>query len=435
MRTAIVHEGARRLQYEIREIVEYGHELQSRFGVSMTWENIGDPIACGEKVAPWIRDIVRALVEQDSSWAYCHSRGVLATREFLAAEVNKRGGCQAGPEDILFFNGLADAVDKIYDLIRKDARVLMPSPTYSTHSSNEAKRGDYARLQFPLDPARGWAPDLDEVRHHVKYNPQIVALAIVNPDNPTGMVYSRQELAGLVDIARHNGLFLICDEIYAHIAYQGQEARHLSEAVEDVPALALRGISKDYPWPGSRCAWMEMLNRKADPRFGEYCQALVKAKMMEVCSTTLPQMSVPLVYGDPRISGHFRERAEAFRRRAVQAREAFADVPEVLAPMPKGAFYVSVVFREGVLNGRQTLPLADAALRDFVAGRVRDVAPDKRFVYYLMASAGICVTPLSGFATSLPGFRLTTLHTDDARRQDTLRRLKAAIGEYVSSAP
>jgi len=434
MRTTIVHEGVRHLEYEIRQIADYGHALRDRFGVEMTWENTGDPIACGEKVAPWIRDVVRDLVERDASWAYCHSRGHPDVREFLAAEVNKRGGCRAGADDILFFNGLADAVDKIYDLIRKDARVLMPSPTYATHSSNEAKRGDYARLQFPLDPAAGWSPDLDEIRRHVRYNPQIVAIALVNPDNPTGHVYSRADLRGLVEIARQNRLFLICDEIYAHIAYPGQETRHLSEAVEDVPALALRGISKDYPWPGSRCGWMEMLNRGADPQFGEYCGALVKAKMMEVCSTTLPQLSIPAVYGDPRIAGHFRARAETFARRAREAHGVFGAMPELLAPEPRGAFYFSAVFRPGVLNGRQTLPLAGAALRAFVEERVRGVAPDKRFMYYLMASAGICATPLSGFATSLPGFRLTTLRADDDRRRGTLRRLRDAIREYVASA-
>ena len=187
MRSDIVHEGAANINYEIRNIVDVGHRIVAT-GQPMTWENIGDPIQMGEKVAPWIREIVSDLVQREESWAYCHSRGVLATREFLADQVNRRGGAQVDANDILFVNGIADAVDKIYDLIRKDARVVMPSPSYSTHLSNESKRGKYANITFPLDPHNNWRPDIDELRNLVKYNPQVVAIAMVNPDNPTGMV-------------------------------------------------------------------------------------------------------------------------------------------------------------------------------------------------------------------------------------------------------
>ena len=202
----IVLEGYRNLHYEIREIVDFGHALQ-RMGRPITWENIGDPVAAGEKVEPWIKEIVADLVANDEkSFAYCPSRGVLATREFLAAKANERpGGTRVEPDDILFLNGIADGVDKIYDLMKKDARVLMPSPSYPTHTSNEGKRGDYPHLQFRLDPATGWLPDLDEIENKVRYNPQVVAIALVNPDNPTGAVYPRKTLEGIVAIARKYG--------------------------------------------------------------------------------------------------------------------------------------------------------------------------------------------------------------------------------------
>lgn len=433
MRTNIAIEGLRHLQYEIREIVDFGNQLEA-MGIPIAWENIGDPVAAGEKVSPWIKEIVTNLMADEKSWAYCPSRGVLATREYLADEVSARqGGVSLGPEDILFFNGVADSVDKIYDLIRRDARVLMQAPSYPTHSSNEAKRSQYERLQFHLDPSNGWKPDLEEIENKVKFNPQIVAIAIVNPDNPTGTVYARDTLEGIVEIARRYKLFLICDEIYANICYNGASTLHLSQVVGDVPALALRGISKDYPWPGSRCGWIEMLNRERDPEFKTYCEAMVKTKMMEVCSTTLPQMSIPLVYGDPRYESLKQTRAAVFEKRANDVYDFFRECPELTVYPTQGAFYFSASFKDGVLNNHQSLPIADAKVREFVENKVRGVAPDKRFVYYMMASAGVCTTPLSGFHTSIQGFRLTTLRMDDAERLRVLGRIKQAVSDYVES--
>lgn len=433
MRTAIVHEGVKYLEYEIRQIVDVGKSIEA-LGVKMTWENIGDPVEMGERVEPWITDIVRGLLDDSRSWAYCPTRGVLATREFLAAEVNRRGGVQISPDDILFVNGIADAVDKVYDMIRRDARVIMPSPSYPTHSSNEAKRSDYAKLHFHLDPHRGWQPDLDDLRMKVKYNPQIAGIALVNPDNPTGIVYSKQALREIVEVARTFGLFIICDEIYAHICFNGRPSFHLSEYIGDVPGLALRGISKEYPWPGSRCGWFEILNAGADAEFAAYTRGILSAKMMEVCATTLPQMSIPRVFGDARYPGHLKRRAETFGHRANEAYESFTPVPGTIVNRVHGAFYFTVVFQNGVLNDRQQLKIENAKVAALIDRIVKGVAPDKRFVYYLMGATGICVTPLSGFHSSLPGFRITLLQTDDVNRRATYQRIAQAIQAYLGSA-
>ena len=434
MRNKIAHDGIKNLHYEIREIVDYGYALQ-KLGVKITWENIGDPVAAGEPVAPWIKQIVSDLMKQDASWAYCPSRGVLKTREFLADIVSHRpGSVQIGPDDILFFNGIADAVDKIYDLIQKDNRVLMPSPSYPTHTSNEGKRGDYSHLQFQLYPKNDWQPDLAEVENMVKYNPQVVAIAIVNPDNPTGTVYKRETLEGIVAIARKYGLFIICDEIYAHICYNGAETLHISQVLGDVPGLSLRGISKDFPWPGSRCGWIEMLNKNSSEYFREYCDALVKSKMMEVCSTTLPQMAIPAVYGDPRYLELKNARAKMFERRSNQVYDYFLNnVPGTIVRRTQGAFYFCVAFEDGVLNDKQTMPIKDPTIRAFVEKSVEGVALDKRFVHYMMGSEGVCVTPLTGFHTDVLGFRLTTLDPDDNERAKVLVRIGDSIKRYIGA--
>ncbi len=430
MRTAIAHPCVKHLEYEIRKIVDHAHRIEG-CGISMTWENIGDPILMGEKVTPWIREIVTEITQADRPWAYSPSRGIDAAREFIAAQVNRRGGAAVTPEHILFFNGLGEAISRIYGLLNPGARVIMPTPCYPTHFSNEIMRGEFRPLRFHLDPAADWQPDLDELRDGIRRHPEIAAIALINPDNPTGQVYARESLEAIVALAAEFGLFIICDEIYAHICYNGAKTLHLSELLGDVPALVMRGISKEYPWPGARCGWIEMMNTDKDPDFAAYTRSLVKAKMMEVCSTTLPQMSIPRVMADARYPDHLAARAAMFQDRSNDAYEAFAEIDGLIVNRTRGAFYFPVVFADGVLDNRQSLPIENPRVRSLVEDLVRDVANDKRFVYYLMGSAGICVTPLSGFHSELQGFRITTLQADDAKRRDTLRRLAEAIREYL----
>lgn len=432
MRRDIVHVGAGNLTYEIREIVAVGRQLRD-LGIEMTWENIGDPVQKGESPPDWMRQIVRELVEDPKTWAYCDTEGVPETREFLAARVNeRRGGVQITAKDILFFNGLGDAVSKVYGQLRREARVLGPSPAYSTHSSAESASSGYRHLTYNLDPYNGWMPDVDDIRMKVKYNDSIAGILLLSPDNPTGAVYPRVILEEIAEIARQHDCFIITDEIYAHIVYDGARM-HASEWVGDVPAIAMRGISKEYPWPGSRCGWIEILNRNYDENFSRYCDSLLAAKRLEVSSTTLPQMSIPAVMGDSRYGAHLRRREELFNRRADEATRAFSGCSSVVANKPGGAFYFTVMFKDGVLNDHQKLPIEQPAIRDNVEQMVRGVAPDKRFVYYLMGATGIVVVPLTGFQCDHHGFRITLLESDDAKRAWILKTLRESIDAYVAS--
>lgn len=431
MRRDIVHVGAGNLTYEIREIVAVGRELHG-LGVEMTWENIGDPVQKGEAPPGWIREIVHDLLDEPKSWAYCDTAGVPETREFLAARVNERSGVRITADDILFFNGLGDAVSKVYGQLRREARVLGPSPAYSTHSSAESASSGYKHLTYDLDPYNGWMPDVDDIRMKVKYNDSIAGILLLTPDNPTGAVYSRALLEEIAEIARQHDCFLITDEIYAHIVYDGKRL-HASEWVGDVPAIAMRGISKEYPWPGSRCGWIEVLNRDRDENFSRYCTSLLAAKRLEVSSTTLPQMSIPRVMGDGRYGAHLRRREQLFDGRANEAIAAFADCEYVVANKPGGAFYFTVMFKDGVLNDRQTLPIENPAVRARIESMVQGVAPDKRFVYYLMGATGIVVVPLTGFQSDHHGFRITLLESDDTKRAWILRTLRESIEAYVAS--
>ncbi|MFH1730212.1 MAG: pyridoxal phosphate-dependent aminotransferase [Planctomycetota bacterium] len=432
MRRNIVHEGAGSLTYAIREIVEVAHRFQD-LGVEITWENIGDPVQKGEKIVPWIRDILHEIVDEDRSWGYCDTAGVPATREFLASAVNKRGGAQVTRDDILFFNGIGDAVAKVYGFLRREARVLGPTPAYSTHSSAEAAHSGYEHLTYELDPYNNWMPDVDDIRMKVKYNDSIAGILLINPDNPTGAVCPRPVLEEIVAIAREYALFMVCDEIYTHIVYNGNRPLHLSEAIGDVCGISMRGVSKEFPWPGARCGWIEVLNRGHDETFDAYVTSLLASKRLEVCSTTAPQLAIPRVMGDERYPAHLERRAKIFEARAKEAYNALKDVDGVHVNCPSGAFYMTVLFEEGALNNGRTLKIDEPDVRRMVETLVDDAPNDQRFVYYLMGATGICVVPLSGFYCKREGFRITLLECDDEKRAWTLRTLADALRSYLGS--
>jgi len=433
IRRNIVHPGAGSLTYAIREIVQVAHRFRD-LGVDMTYENIGDPVQKGEEIVPWIRDIIHQVIDENLAFGYCDTAGVPEARQFLADEVNKRGGARVTPDDIVFFNGIGDAVAKVYGFLRREARVIGPTPAYSTHSSAEAAHSGYEHLTYELDPYNGWMPDLDDLRLKVKYNDSIAGILLINPDNPTGAVYPREMVEGMVAIAREFGLFVICDEIYTHIVYNGYETLHTSEVIGDVCGLVMRGVSKEVPWPGARCGWLEVLNRHRDPMFDTYVNSLVASKRLEVCSTTAPQMAVPRIIGDPRYPEHLARRAAMFEGRAREAHAALQGIPGTLVNMPCGAFYMTLLFEEGALNDRQTLPVQDPRVREMTERIVQSIPNDQRFVYYLMASTGIVVVPLTGFCCKREGFRVTLLETDDAKRRWTFETLAKAIRDYLASA-
>lgn len=133
MRTNIVASGADELSYEIREIVEFGMQVKA-LGVDIIWENIGDPVAKGEKIPAWIKELIAKALTDDKTFAYSPTKGLLETRQFLSNYRKEAGDGVLDPEDILFFNGLGDAVSKVYTNLNENARVIGPSPAYPTHN-------------------------------------------------------------------------------------------------------------------------------------------------------------------------------------------------------------------------------------------------------------------------------------------------------------
>ncbi len=434
MRQKLLAEGASELSYEIREIVKKAEQIK-KFGKDIFWENIGDPIQKHHSLPEWVKSIVAELSMSNESYSYCPSKGILDTRAFLANQTNALNGVKITAEDICLFNGLGDAIAKVYQYITPTSRVIGPSPAYSTHSSAEAAHASNEPLTYRLDPDNKWYPDLDDLYNKVRYNPNIVGILIINPDNPTGMVYPLETLKKIVAIAREFKLFLICDEIYINITYNGARAYALAEVIEDVPGISMKGISKELPWPGARCGWMEYYNRDKDSDFDRFCHALDNAKMIEVCSTKLPQLAIPKILGDPRFKVYREATNQKIGRRSKIIADILRAVPQLTFNETFGAFYNTIIFRKGSLKPDQKMKIDHPGIAALVEKWVREDMPlDKRFVYYLLGAKGVCVVPISSFCSELQGFRVTLLEEDEDTLVKTFTAIRDGIVEYLGSS-
>ena len=330
-----------------------------------------------------------------------------------------------------------DAIAKVYQFLEPTARIIGPSPAYSTHSSAEGAHANTHPITYKLDPDNNWFPDVEDLYLKVKYNPNIVGILIINPDNPTGMVYPKETLQQIVEIAREFNLLLISDEIYMNVTYNGAVSYSLAELIGDLPGIAMKGISKELPWPGSRCGWCEFYNRGTDEEFDKLCTALENAKMIEVCSTKLPQMAIPAIMSDARYLPYREKLNQEIGERSKIITEILSPVPQIKFNETFGAFYNTIVFQEGVLNKNQFLKIDDAKVEEILNNWLsgEEMALDKRFVLYLLAAKKVCVVPISSFCSDLQGFRVTLLEEDKDLLVETFTRIRDALVEYFDNTP
>ncbi|OPY84395.1 MAG: Glutamate-pyruvate aminotransferase AlaA [Smithella sp. PtaU1.Bin162] len=425
--------GGSGLTYEIRNIVLIANKLKE-YGVEIIWENIGDPVQKGEIIPDWMKEVVAETVKENRSFAYSPTKGIDETREFLAQRVNKRGKTQITADDIIFFNGLGDAIARSYSSLQVDARMIMPEPTYSTHFMAEVLHASFPPNTYRMNPYSNWYPDICEIEQKVKSARSIVGILLINPDNPTGFVYPVETIKQIVQIAKDHNLFLVADETYINIVYGGKKTLPISDLIDGLPAISMKGISKEFPWPGSRCGWIEVYNADKDPAFTRFVNTIFHQKMSEVCSTTLPQMTIPRMMSHPEYQNYLNDRKSHYEKLSNIAYNILKDVPYLIVNKTSGAFYMTAVFNESALNGRQKLHIKQKEIREYIEKLVDgNIENDKRFVYYLLAATGICLVPLTSFFTPLPGFRMTLLNRNESEFEQVVKTIAEKIAEYIES--
>jgi alanine-synthesizing transaminase len=432
MRQNLIKEGDEHLKYEIREIVEIANEVV-RLGVPMIWENIGDPVAKGEFLPTWMKDVVSKAALDDRVYAYSATKGDLAARQFVLDHYSDPRICSI--EDIIFFNGLGDAINKIFSTLRTTARVIGPNPTYPSHATAEAIHHGGHHLTYPLQLDHGGRIDLVALENSVREHDDIVGILVISPNNPLGVAHSLDDLKQVVRIAKENHCFLLFDEIYQNLVFDADKIVRLVDIIGDVPGISMKGVSKEIPWPGGRCGWIEIYNADRDENFRGYINTIVVSKMLEVCSTTLPQVVFPQILQHPEFEAYRARRMDKYRRRLDMALSIFEGCDVLNVVVPDGVFYLTVTINTAAFTSHRLLTSANQEVRDYldVLEAKNHLALDKLFAYELMGSEGVCVVPLSGFSSPVPGFRMTLLEEDEALFADTCRRIRRGAENFFSA--
>jgi alanine-synthesizing transaminase len=427
MRTNLIKDGEEQLRYEIREIVEIANEVV-KMGVPMIWENIGDPVAKGERIPDWMKTVVKDACDDDRTYAYSPTKGDLTARQFVIDHFSHGEADEpiCTEEDVIFFNGLGDAINKLFSMLPPKARVIGPNPVYPSHATAEALHHGGDPITYPLMLDNGGRIDVAALEASVKSNPDIVGILVINPNNPLGVAHPRGDLEAVVRIARENECFLLFDEIYQHLLFDKSKIVRLSEIVGKVPAISMKGVSKEIPWPGSRCGWIEVYNADQDENFRGYIQTIVIGKMLEVCSTTLPQIVFPRILTHPSFPAFLQDRLDKYEARLDTALRVFEGCDVLNVVVPDGVFYLTVTINTANYPNTAQLEARNDDVRmylDMLESKTT-LRTDKLFAYEMLGAEGVCIVPLSGFSSPIDGFRMTLLEEDAALFEETCRRIR-----------
>ena len=261
-------------------------------GTNVLKLNTGNPGRFGFKLPNSVRQALALHI--DEAVPYCDVRGMPAARNVICTYHIGRGLQGILPNDVFICNGVSEAASMLMDaLVGTGDEILLPSPCYSLWSNNAYLCGGRA-VFYRCDPANHWYPDLDDIR--AKITERTKALLIINPNNPTGAVYSHEILMGLADIARENGLVLLADEIYDRLVMDGLRHESIGAIAPDVPCVTFNGLSKSHIICGFRCGWMVFSGPKG--ALDEVKNGVMKLASMRLCGNALTQLVIPAALVD-----------------------------------------------------------------------------------------------------------------------------------------
>lgn len=254
--------------------------------------NTGNPGNFGFQMPQSVR---QALLENvDKAVPYCDVRGMAAARQAIL-EYHKSCGIQdITLEDIYICNGVSEAVSMLMTaLVGTGDEVLVPSPCYSLWSNNTYLGGGKP-VYYRCDPQNAWNPDLEDMR--AKITGRTKAILVINPNNPTGAIYSKETLLSIAQLARENRLLLLADEIYDRLTLENAPTYSMAALAPDLPCVTFNGLSKSHIICGFRCGWMVFSGPKAE--LAEVEQGVTALASMRLCGNTLTQLVIPAALQD-----------------------------------------------------------------------------------------------------------------------------------------
>jgi aspartate/methionine/tyrosine aminotransferase len=317
-----------RFSYAIRNIVAEAQAVEAR-GTRVRYLNIGDPVAFGFKTpAHLIEAAQRAMSEGHNG--YLPSPGIAPAREAVAEDYTAHG-VPTSPDRVLITTGTSEGIELVLNaLVDEGDEVLVPLPTYPLYTAVIAKIGAQARC-YRTDPQRDWQPDIEHLRSLV--TPRTRVLVTIDPNNPTGAVYSPAVRRAMLEIADEHGLTILADEVYGDLGFDGPVPL-LSTLDRDAAIISLSSLSKAYLAPGWRAGWLVV---GATPRLNEALAAIKKLADGRLCSPGPMQYAVAAALtGDRSHQIAFRH---ALAERARLTADSLNAIPGIRCVEPRAAFY------------------------------------------------------------------------------------------------
>jgi alanine-synthesizing transaminase len=374
------------VSYEIRgPVIEHANALE-RAGHSVLRLNIGNPAPFGFGVPDeMLREMAAAL---SSAHGYSDSRGLPEARETVVRRYKEMGIDGIGVDDVFLGNGVSElAAMAIQALLENGDEVLIPAPDYPLWTAVTTLAGGRA-VHYLCDEGAGWLPDLADIA--AKITSRTRAIVIINPNNPTGAVYPRDLLEGMLDLARRHNLLVLADEIYDRILYDDAVHHCAAALAPDMFCLTLNGLSKTYRVAGFRSGWMLVSGPRQHAR--NYLEGLVTLAGTRLCPNVPGQHALRAALGGRQDIGDLVLPGGRLREQRDRTWQRLNEIPGVSCVKPRGALYA--------------FPRLDPA--------VHKIHDDEKFVLDLLLREKIQVVQGTGFNWPRPDhFRIVTLPPAD----------------------
>ncbi|OAB87445.1 aminotransferase [Janibacter melonis] len=390
------------VRYDVRgPILAEAQRLEAE-GHKVLKLNIGNTAPFGfEAPEAIVADMTRHLPDAQG---YVDSKGIYSARTAVAQYYQSRGLRETTVEDVYIGNGVSELISMVLQAFVDDGNeILVPAPDYPLWTGAVALAGG-TPVHYRCDESNGWDPDLADIE--AKITERTHAIVIINPNNPTGAVYSEATVRGLVDIARRHDLVVMADEIYEKIIFDDAVHHHAASfAGDDVLCLTFSGLSKAYRVCGYRAGWVMISGPKHLAE--DFLEGLTLLANMRMCANVPAQHAIQTALGGYQSITELVEPGGRFYEQAKLASRLLNDIPGVSCVEPRGALYC--------------FPRLDA--------EVYPVADDEAFVIDLLRAKKILVTHGTGFNWFEPDhFRVVCLPDEEL-----LTEAIGRIGDFLES--
>jgi aspartate/methionine/tyrosine aminotransferase len=315
------------VEYAIRDIVLAARKVEQK-GMKVDYLNIGDPVQFGFQPPDNVKEAMINAIRKGENF-YSSSEGLPELRDEIAKKENVKG-LSISSDDILITNGVSEGLDMVISsIVEEGDEVLLPGPYYPPYASYVRLHGGIP-VEFGVDLDNS-TPDIDDIKS--KISPKTVAICLISPNNPTGVVFNESSLKKLVEIANQHNLYIICDEIYDQIIFD-QKFVGIGKVAGDSPVIVLNGFSKVHLMSGWRIGYIAFNQSSQLDALRENLPKLARVRI----ATNLPVQYAALesLRGP---QGYISEFVSELKKRRDLVVKRLNTMPGLSCPNPKGAFY------------------------------------------------------------------------------------------------